>query len=134
MGFLDGKRALIVGVASNRSIAWGIAEAMHEQGAELAFTYQNEKLKSRVQNIADQTGSSIVLPCDVASDEEIASLYSELAKHWDGFDILVHSVGFAPREQLEGDYMEVIDREGFRIAHDISSYSFAALARGSCPN
>ncbi len=133
MGFLAGKRALIVGVASNRSIAWGIAEAMHEQGAELAFTYQTDKLLSRVQKIAEQTGSSIVLPCDVGSDEEINSLFSELKKHWDGYDILVHSVGFAPREQLEGDYMDVIDREGFRIAHDISSYSFAALAKAGLP-
>lgn len=133
MGFLTGKRALIVGVASNRSIAWGIAEAMHEQGAELAFTYQTDKLLSRVQKIAEQTGSSIVLPCDVGSDDEIGSLFSELKKHWDGFDILVHSVGFAPREQLEGDYMEVIDREGFRVAHDISSYSFAALAKAGLP-
>ncbi|MDZ4728435.1 MAG: enoyl-ACP reductase [Xanthomonadales bacterium] len=133
MGFLAGKRALIVGVASNRSIAWGIAEAMHAQGAELAFTYQTEKLLSRVQKIAEQTGSSIVLPCDVGSDEEINSLFSELKKHWDGYDILVHSVGFAPREQLEGDYMDVITREGFRIAHDISSYSFAALAKAGLP-
>lgn len=133
MGFLAGKRALIVGVASNRSIAWGIAEAMHEQGAELAFTYQTEKLLSRVQAIAEQTGSSIILPCDVASDEQIESLFTELKKHWDGYDILVHSVGFAPREQLEGDYMDVIDREGFRIAHDISSYSFAALAKAGLP-
>jgi len=133
MGFLTGKRALIVGVASNRSIAWGIAEAMHEQGAELAFTYQTEKLLSRVQNIAERTGSSIVLPCDVASDDDISSLFSELKKHWDGYDILVHSVGFAPREQLEGDYMDVIDREGFRVAHDISSYSFAALAKAGLP-
>lgn len=133
MGFLAGKRALIVGVASNRSIAWGIAEAMHAQGAELAFTYQNEKLQSRVQKIADETGSNIVLPCDVASDDDINQLFSELAKRWDGYDILVHSVGFAPREQLEGDYMDVIDREGFRIAHDISSYSFAALAKAGLP-
>lgn len=133
MGFLAGKRALIVGVASNRSIAWGIAEAMHEQGAELAFTYQTEKLLSRVQAIAEQTGSSIILPCDVASDDQIHDLFSELKKHWDSYDILVHSVGFAPREQLEGDYMDVIDREGFRIAHDISSYSFAALAKAGLP-
>jgi enoyl-[acyl-carrier protein] reductase I len=133
MGFLTGKRALIVGVASNRSIAWGIAEAMHEQGAELAFTFQNDKLLSRVQSIAEQTGSSIVLPCDVGSDQQIAELFVELGKHWDGYDILVHSVGFAPREQLEGDYLDVVDREGFRIAHDISSYSFVALAKAGLP-
>jgi len=129
MGFLAGKRALIVGVASPRSIAWGIAEAMHEQGAELAFTYQTDKLKPRVESIAEATGSNIVIPCDVALDEQIDGLFTELRRHWDYYDILVHSVGFAPREQLEGDYMDVINREGFQVAHDISSYSFAALAK-----
>jgi enoyl-[acyl-carrier protein] reductase I len=129
MGFLAGKRALIVGVASNRSIAWGIAEAMHEQGAELAFTYQTDKLKPRVESIAEATGSNIVIPCDVALDEQIEQLFTELKRHWDHYDILVHSVGFAPRDQLEGDYMDVINREGFQVAHDISSYSFAALAK-----
>jgi len=129
MGFLAGKRALIVGVASPRSIAWGIAEAMHEQGAELAFTYQTDKLKPRVDSIAEATGSNIVIPCDVGLDEQIDGLFTELRRHWDYYDILVHSVGFAPREQLEGDYMDVINREGFQIAHDISSYSFAALAK-----
>jgi enoyl-[acyl-carrier protein] reductase I len=133
MGFLQGKRALIVGVASPRSIAWGIAEAMHEQGAELAFTFQNDKLKSRVEKIAEETGSGIVIPCDVASDAEIDNVFTELARHWDGFDILVHSVGFAPREQLEGDYLDAVTREGFQIAHDISSYSFAALAKAGLP-
>jgi enoyl-[acyl-carrier protein] reductase I len=133
MGFLEGKRALIVGVASPRSIAWGIAEAMHEQGAELAYTYQTEKLKPRVDKIATATGSEIVLPCDVASDDEIDNVFTELARHWDYYDILVHSVGFAPRDQLDGDYMDVINREGFQIAHDISSYSFAALAKAGLP-
>lgn len=133
MGFLEGKRALIVGVASNRSIAWGIAEAMHRQGAELAFSYQTEKLKSRVQKIADQTGSSLIFPCDVASDEEIENLYAEISKQWDGFDILVHCVGFAPRDQLQGNFVQAVNREGFQIAHDISSYSFAALAKGAAP-
>ena len=133
MGFLNGKRALIVGVASPRSIAWGIAEAMHQQGAELAFTYQNDKLKTRVEKIAEQTGSNILIPCDVASDEEIENTFTELAKHWDGYDILVHSVGFAPRDQLEGDYIDAVNREGFQVAHDISSYSFAALARAGLP-
>ena len=133
MGFLEGKRALIVGVASPRSIAWGIAEAMHEQGAELAFTYQNEKLKPRVEKIAAQTGSDIVIPCDVATDEDIENTFTELAKHWDHYDILVHSVGFSPREQLEGDYIDAVTREGFQIAHDISAYSFAALARAGLP-
>ena len=133
MGFLEGKRALIVGVASNRSIAWGIAEAMHEQGAELAFTYQNDKLKSRVEKIAEQTGSNILIPCDVGSDEEIQHAFDELAKHWDGLDILVHSVGFAPREQLAGDYIDAVTREGFLVAHDISAYSFAGLAKAALP-
>ena len=133
MGFLEGKRALIVGVASPRSIAWGIAEAMHEQGAELGFTYQNDKLKSRVEKIAAITGSNIVIPCDVASDQEIDDTFTELAKHWDGFDILVHSVGFAPRDQLDGEYIDVVNREGFAIAHDISAYSFAALAKAALP-
>ena len=131
MGFLAGKRALIVGVASPRSIAWGIAEAMHEQGADLAFTYQTDKLKPRVESIAEATGSNIVIPCDVAFDQQIDDLFVELKKHWDHYDILVHSVGFAPREQLDGDYMDVVNREGFQIAHDISSYSFAALAKAS---
>jgi enoyl-[acyl-carrier protein] reductase I len=133
MGFLAGKRALIVGVASNRSIAWGIAEAMHEQGAELAFTYQNDKLKSRVEKIAEQTGSNILIPCDVGADEEIQHTFDELARHWDGLDILVHSVGFAPREQLAGDYIDAVTREGFLVAHDISAYSFAGLAKAALP-
>lgn len=133
MGFLEGKRALIVGVASNRSIAWGIAEAMHRQGAELAFTYQTEKLKSRVDKIAEQTGSSIVLPLDVASDDQIDAVFENIAKQWDGIDIVVHAVGFAPRDQIQGDYMDAVTREGFQIAHDISSYSFAALAKAARP-
>jgi enoyl-[acyl-carrier protein] reductase I len=133
MGFLDGKRALIVGVASQRSIAWGIAEAMHEQGAELAYTYQNDKLKARVDKIAEQTGSNIVIPCDVATDADIEDAFAALRKHWDHFDILVHSVGFAPRDQLEGEYIDVVNREGFLTAHDISAYSFAALAKASLP-
>jgi len=129
MGFLQGKRALIVGVASKRSIAWGIAEAMHREGAELAFTYQTEKLKSRVELIAEICESDIIIPCDVAYDEQIRDTYTQLAEHWDGYDILIHSVGFAPREQLVGDYMDAVTREGFQIAHDISSYSFVALAQ-----
>ena len=129
MGFLQGKRALIVGVASNRSIAWGIAEAMYRQGAELAFTYQTERLKSRVATIAEACDSNILIPCDVAYDEQIEEVFTQLGKHWDGFDILIHAVGFAPREQLMGDYLDAVTREGFQIAHDISSYSFAALAK-----
>ncbi|MFP4277908.1 MAG: enoyl-ACP reductase [Wenzhouxiangella sp.] len=133
MPMLQGKKALIVGVASPRSIAWGIAEAMAREGAELAFTYQNEKLKSRVDKIAGQTGSQLVLPLDVASDEQITAVFDTIGQHWDGLDIIVHAVGFAPREQLEGEFADVVDREGFRIAHDISAYSFAALARAGRP-
>jgi enoyl-[acyl-carrier protein] reductase I len=133
MGFLTGKRALIVGIASQRSIAWGIAQAMHRQGAELAFTYQNDKLKSRVEDAAQHFGSEIVLPCDVAEDGEIESLVRALGAHWDGLDILVHSVGYAPREALEGGFLDGLDRESFRIAHDISAYSLAALAKALRP-
>lgn len=129
MGMLAGKKALIVGVASPRSIAWGIAEAMHREGAELAFTYQTEKLKSRVEKIAQQTGSRLVMPLDVAEDKQIEAVFNEIEQTWGALDIIVHAVGFAPREQLDGEFIDVIDREGFRIAHDISSYSFAALAR-----
>jgi len=133
MGFLTGKRALIVGVASDRSIAWGIAEAMHREGAELAFTYQNEKLLSRVQKIATQTGSGIVLPCDVSSDDQIQSVFDSIAKQWDGIDIIVHSVAYAPREELAGPFVESSTRDGFRVAHEISSYSFVALAKAGMP-
>ncbi len=133
MGFLEGKKALIVGVASNRSIAWGIAEAMHRQGAEIAFTYQNEKLKSRVDKIAQQCGSSLVMPCDVALDSDIDQVADTIKQSWGTLDIMVHSVGFAPREQLVGNFAEAVTREGFQIAHDISSYSFAALAKSLHP-
>ncbi len=133
MGFLSGKKALIVGVASPRSIAWGIAGAMHREGAELAFTYQNDKLKTRVDKIADECGSSQVFPCDVESDTQIADVFGALERRWDGLDIVVHSVGYAPRDQLEGTFADAVTREGFRIAHDISSYSFAALAKAARP-
>jgi enoyl-[acyl-carrier protein] reductase I len=129
MGFLQNKRALIVGVASNRSIAYGVAKAMHREGAELAFTYQTDKLQGRVEKTAEEFGSTIVAPLDVASDDQIDQLFTTLGEHWDGLDIIVHSVGFAPREQLEGTYMDAVTREGFRIAHDISAYSFAALGK-----
>ena len=131
MGFLEGKRALIVGVASERSIAWGIAKAMHREGAELAFTYQNEKLQPRVEKYASVVESDIVLPCDVGTDEQIEQAFAELDNYWDGFDILVHSVAFAPRSELEGLYLDAVTREGFLTAHEISSYSFAALAKAS---
>ncbi len=133
MGFLQGKRALIVGVASARSIAYGIAKAMHREGAELAYSYQTERLKGRVEEVAEETGSNIVLPCDVVSDTEINDLMSNLSKHWDGFDILVHSVGFAPREQLQGRFVDAVTREGFAVAHDISAYSLAALTKAALP-
>ncbi|MDX1512265.1 MAG: enoyl-ACP reductase, partial [Gammaproteobacteria bacterium] len=129
MSFLKEKRALVVGVASNRSIAWGIARAMHGFGAELAFTYQRDRLKDRVEKLAGETNSRICLPCDVASDDEIIAVFDGLAKHWDGLDIIVHAVAYAPRESLSGDYLASVDREGFRVAHDISAYSFSALAK-----
>lgn len=129
MGFLTGKRALIVGLASNRSIAWGIAQAMHREGAELAFSYQNEKLRPRVEKMASECGSHITMPCDVENDGEIKAVFDTLNQHWDGLDIIVHSVAYAPREALEGSYLDSVTRENFRIAHDISAYSFAALAK-----
>ena len=133
MGFMAGKRALIVGLASNRSIAWGIAQAFRREGAELAFTYQTDKLKPRVEKMAEELGSSLVYPLDVAYDEQIDDLMTSIGKDWDGFEVLVHSVGFAPRDQLAGTYVESVNREGFRIAHDISSYSLAALAKAALP-
>ncbi|MGB0133896.1 enoyl-ACP reductase FabI [Dokdonella sp.] len=133
MGFLHGKRALIIGIASKRSIAWGIAEAMHREGAELALTYQSDKLKSRVEDAASEFNSDIVLPLDVADDAQIEKLFSDLGARWDGFDILVHSVGFAPREALQGGFLDNLTRENFAIAHDISSYSLAALAKAARP-
>ena len=133
MGFLSGKRALIVGIASQRSIATGIAEAMAREGAELAFTYQNEKLKSRVEDAAAEYGSDIVIPLDVADDAQIDACMQALAQRWDGFDILIHSIGFAPREAIEGGYLDGLTRENFRIAHDISAYSLSALAKAARP-
>ncbi|AOU99577.1 enoyl-[acyl-carrier-protein] reductase [Acidihalobacter yilgarnensis] len=131
MGFLAGKRALVTGIASDRSIAWGIAQAMQREGAELALTYPNERLKERVEKFAGACGAQVVLPCDVSTDESIDELFVQLGKHWDYFDILVHSIAYAPKEQLEGDFLENITRDGFRIAHDISSYSLTALAKGA---
>ncbi len=133
MGFLSGKRALVVGLATERSIACGIAAAMRREGAELAFTYQNERLRERVVDMATEFGSTLVLPMDVASDAEIDSAFAALRGHWDSLDILVHSVAFAPREQLAGGFLESVTREGFQVAHDISSYSLAALAKAARP-
>ncbi len=132
MGFLAGKKVLIIGVANNKSIAYGIAKQMQAQGAEIALTYQNEKLKSRVEKIADELGSSIILPLDVASDAEINATFTELGNTWtDGLDVLVHSVAFAPREELEGRMIDVSTREGFAMAHDISAYSLTACTKAA---
>jgi len=135
MGFMAGKRALIVGVASDRSIATGIAEAFAREGAEIAFTYQNDKLKGRVEKLSERLGqdSKLLFPCDVTSDDEIAAVFDGLAEHWDGLDVIVHSVGFAPRDQLAGGFIESITREGYAISHDISAYSLAALAKAGLP-
>ncbi len=133
MGFLQGKKVLVTGVASNRSIAWGCAEAMHRQGAEIALTYQNDKLRSRVEEFAAKLGSDIALPLDVGSDRQIAHLFAALEERWDGLDAIVHSIAFAPKYELEGDYVDALTREGFNTAHEISSYSFSALAKASRP-
>ncbi|GIT24815.1 MAG: hypothetical protein CM1200mP41_08590 [Gammaproteobacteria bacterium] len=127
MALLEGKRALITGLASNRSIAWGIAKAMQREGAEIALTYQNEKLKPRVEKFAAELGSNLTLPCDVGDDSAIDELFRTLSGHWDVLDIVVHSIAYAPREELEGLYLDAVTREGFITAHEISFYSFAAL-------
>jgi enoyl-[acyl-carrier protein] reductase I len=133
VGLLSGKKALIVGVASKHSIAYAIADAFHREGAELAFTYQGEKLGERVKKMASEWDSELCFPCDVSSDDEINAVIRDLGQSWDGIDILIHSVGFAPAEELNGDYLDVTSREGFRIAHDISAYSFVALAKAAKP-
>lgn len=133
MGFMKGKKVLITGVASNRSIAWGIANAMHQQGAELAFSYPNDKMKPRVEKLAAGLGCSIVLPCDVSTDAQIEDLFKQLEEHWDEVDSIIHSIAYAPREELEGQYIDAVTREGFLTAHEISSYSFAALAKYAQP-
>ena len=133
MGFLQGKRALITGIASDRSIASGIAESMHRQGAELAFTYQTDKLRSRVEKAAGACGSDIVLPLDVAEDAQIASCFDQLGQRWDGIDSLVHAIAYAPREAIAGQFLDGLTRENFAVAHDISAYSLAALAKAARP-
>lgn len=133
MGFLSGKKALIVGLASKRSIAYGIAKAFFEQGAELAFTYQNEKLKSRVEEMAGDFNSSLIYPCDVSCDSEINTVFQQLGQHWTQLDCLVHSVAYAPADQISGDFTTHCNREGFLIAHDISAYSLIALAKAAFP-
>jgi enoyl-[acyl-carrier protein] reductase I len=129
MGFLQDKKILVTGLLSGRSIAYGIAAAVKREGGELAFTYQSENVKDRVVKLASEFGSDLVFPCDVASDGEIDQLFASLAKHWDGLDGMVHSIAYAPREQLDNNYLDSVTREGFRIAHEISSYSLAALAK-----
>ena len=133
MGFLSGKRLLITGLLSNRSIAYGIARACHREGAELAFSYVGERFKQRTTDFAAEFGSTLIFDCDVADDGQIERLFADLAKSWPAFDGLVHSIGFAPREAIAGDFLEGLSREGFRIAHDISAYSFPALAKAAAP-
>lgn len=133
MGFLRDKKVLITGLLSNRSIAYGVAQAAKREGAQLAFTYQGERVKERVVELARELGSELVFRCDVAADEEIAQVFTELRRQWDGLDGMVHAIAFAPREALAGDYLEGLSREAFRVAHDVSSYSFAALAKAALP-
>src|SRR5580698_3997311 len=133
MGILTGRRALIIGVASDRSIAWGIAQAFHAEGAELAFSYANDRLKERVEPMAESVGSKIVLPLDVTVDGQIDEVFAQLRSRWGHLDILVHAVAFAPREAIAGSFTANTSREAFRIAHDVSSYSLTALARAARP-
>lgn len=134
MGFLAGKKILITGLISNRSIAYGVALACHREGAELAFSYQGERIRDRVMDMAEKDfGSKLCFPCDVANDAEIEALFADLGKHWDGLDGIVHSIAFVPKEALQGDYLANVSRDNFRIAHDISSYSFTALAKVAYP-
>ncbi|MFM8339124.1 MAG: enoyl-ACP reductase [Fluviibacter sp.] len=133
MGFLAGKRILITGLLSKHSIAYGIAKACHREGATLAFTFQNERFQERVAKFADEFGSKLVFPCDVSVDADIDNLFVALGKEWEGLDGLVHSIAFAPAEALEGDFLDGITREASRIAHDVSAYSYAALAKAARP-
>jgi enoyl-[acyl-carrier protein] reductase I len=133
MGFLAGKRILITGLLSKHSIAHGVAKACHREGAELAFTYQNERFLDRINKFAEEFDSKLVFPCDVALDEDIDSLFVKLGEHWDGLDGMVHSIAYAPREALDGEFLDGLTRDAFRIAHDISAYSFPALAKAALP-
>lgn len=133
MGFLAGKRILVTGLLSNRSIAYGIARACHREGAELAFTYVGERFKDRIDGFAREFGSTLVFDCDVTSDDQIAQTFAGLDTAWGALDGLVHAIGFAPREAIAGDFLDGLSREGFRIAHDVSSYSFPALAKAALP-
>ena len=133
MGFLSGKRILITGLLSSRSIAYGIAQACKREGADLAFTYVGDRFRERITEFAAEFGSTLVYPCDVGDDLQIDALFHNLKPHWDGLDGLVHSIGFAPREAIAGDFLDGLSRESFRIAHDISAYSFPALAKAALP-
>src|SRR4051812_6276489 len=133
MGFLQDRKILITGMLSNRSIAYGIAKACSREGAELAFTYQGEGIRERVADLAKEFGAREVFPCDVANDAEIDALFASLGRQWDGLDGIVHAIAFAPREALKGPFHESVSREAFRVAHDISSYSLAALAKAAAP-
>ena len=133
MGFLAGKRLLITGVLNNRSIAYGIARACHREGAELAFSYQGERFKERITEFAAEFGSRLVYDCDVADDAQIERLFVDLGQSWDSFDGFVHAIAFAPRDAIAGDFLDGLTRENFRIAHDISAYSFPALAKAALP-
>ena len=133
MGFLTGKKLLITGVLSNRSIAYGIARACHQQGAELAFSYVGERFKERITEFAADFGSSLIFDCDVGDDAQIDKLFTDLASHWPTFDGFVHSIGYAPREAIAGNFLDGLTRENFRIAHDISAYSFPAMAKAALP-
>jgi len=133
MGFLAGKRLLITGVLSNRSIAYGIAKACHREGAELAFSYQGERFKERITEFAAEFDSKLVFDCDVSDDAQMETLFKDLGEAWPEFDGFVHSIGFAPREAIAGDFLDGLTRENFRIAHDISAYSFPAMAKLAAP-
>ena len=133
MGFLTGKKLLITGVISNRSIAYGVAKACHAQGAELAFSYVGERFKDRITEFAAEFDSKLIFDCDVGSDEQIDQLFKDLSVHWPQFDGFVHSIGFAPREAIAGEFLDGLSREAFRIAHAISAYSFPAMAKAALP-
>jgi enoyl-[acyl-carrier protein] reductase I len=133
MGFLAGKRLLITGVLNNRSLAYGIARACHREGAELAFSYQGERFKERIGETAAEFGSKLTFDCDVSEDAQIERLFAQLGEHWDQFDGFVHAIAFAPREAIAGDFLEGLTREGFRTAHEISAYSFPAMAKAALP-
>ena len=133
MGFMQDKTCLILGLLSNRSIAYGIAQAMHQQGAKLAFTYQNDRFKDRIAKMAKEFDSDILIPCDVSDDAQITGVFDTLKTHWDNLDCMVHSLAYAPADQIQGDFTENTNREGFLLAHNISSYSLAALAKAARP-